>query len=477
VELTPKTEELTPKTEPQDPQDRWRQHGILGVMCVLVIGIYAYAAHLGSVVSLSRNATDAYYNLLVQGFRDGQLSLRKEVPPWLVQFADPYDPTARAVDGSEARETWDLSYYKGKLYLYFGVTPALLLFWPYVALTGHYLPQKVAVVIFCVMGFLASVGLLRELWRHYFIEASVGVAMACTLALGLATGVPVMLSLLPRSETPEVAVSCGYMLTMLALWAILRALREPGRRCRWLAAASLTYGLALGARPSLLFGAIILLVPVAHAWRERRQIPTLLMAATVPIVLVGLGLMFYNSLRFDNPFEFGMRYQLTGYRHDTVQHFSLRYLWFNFWAYFLEPTCLSSLVPFVNDITVPPLPTGHGAVENHFGVLTNVPLVWLALAVPLAWRGRSAEAHSILAGFSAAVALFFGTCALTLCLYFFVAIRFEVEFLPALGLLAVIGVWSLERALVCQPVWRRAARWGWGILLGFSVVFNLLATI
>jgi hypothetical protein len=32
------------------------------------------------------------------------------------------------------------------------------------------------------------------------------------------------------------------------------------------------YGLAVGARPSLLFGAVILLVPVVQAWRERGDV-------------------------------------------------------------------------------------------------------------------------------------------------------------------------------------------------------------
>jgi len=93
------------------------------------------------------------------------------------------------------------------------------------------------------------------------------VVAAGALALGLATGVP---SMLPRSQVHEVASSCGYMLTMLALAAIWGALHEPQRRCRWLAIASVAYGLAVGARPSLLFGAVILLVPVVQAWRERR---------------------------------------------------------------------------------------------------------------------------------------------------------------------------------------------------------------
>jgi len=202
------------------------QCGVLGAVCVLVVGVYACAAHSGVSELLSLNAADTYYNSLVQGFRAGQLSLKKEAPPGLRQLADPYDPAANA-PYRYASGTADLSYYKGRFYLYWGVTPALVLFWPYVALTGHYLLHKDAVVIFCAVGFLASVGLLRGLWRRYFAEVGVGVVVACALTLGLATGVPVML---PRAEVYEVAISCGYMLTMLALGALWCALHEPERR-------------------------------------------------------------------------------------------------------------------------------------------------------------------------------------------------------------------------------------------------------
>ena len=85
----------------------------------------------------------------------------------------------------------------------------------------------------------------------------------------------------------------------------------------------------------------------------------------------------------------------------------------------------------------------------------------------------------------AVVCLCFGTCALTLGFYRNAAGRYEVEFLPALVLLAVGGILGLERALATtsesgradRPIWRRAARWGWGLMLGVSVVFNVLASV
>jgi tetratricopeptide (TPR) repeat protein len=225
-----------------------------------------------------------------------------------------------------------------------------------------------------------------------------------------------------------------------------------------------------------LFGAVILLAPVAQAWRERRPIWVPLLAATGPIALVGLGLMLYNALRFDNPFEFGMRYALASCRMDTAHVFSWHYLGFNSWVYFLAPMHWSARFPFACDITVPPLPAGHFGTEHVFGVLTNLPLVWLALAAPLAWRGRSTDARSLLHGFLAALAWVFGACALTLGFFFAACDRYQVEFVPALVLLAVAGILGLERALAGRRIWRLTARAGWGFLLVASVAFNLLAS-
>jgi tetratricopeptide (TPR) repeat protein len=447
---------------------------ILGAVCALVIGVYAGTAHSGLWESLSLNPSESYYNLLVEGFRAGQLSVNKAAPAGLTQLADPYDPAANAHYQSAFYQLHDLSYYKGKLYLYFGVMPALLLFWPCVALTGHYLFHRQAVTIFCAAGYLVSVGVLRALWRRYFPEVSVWVMAAGALALGLATGVPVLLS---RCSVYEVSISCGYMLTMVALAAIWCALHSFDRKGRWLFVSSVAYGLAIGARPSLLFGAIILLVPVIQPWRERQAIWPLVIAAVGPITLAGLGLMLYNTRRFGNPLEFGLRYQLATERQDMMHLLGLRYLWYNLHAYFLERVRWSSYFPFVTEIGVVPVPSSHRLSETAFGVLIYMPLVWLGLAVPLAWRNRSAEQGSVLCGFLGAVVLFCGICVVTVGMFFATCIRYEIDFLPALLLVAVAGVFGLERALTDRPVWRRAARCGWGLLLGFSVAFNLLASV
>jgi tetratricopeptide (TPR) repeat protein len=130
------------------------------------------------------------------------------------------------------------------------------------------------------------------------------------------------------------------------------------------------------------------------------------------------------------------------------------------------------------------LPAGYGQVELPFGILTNIPLVWFAAAVPLSWRGRAGQEASKVRLFAAAVAWLFVACALPLVFFSSAIVRYEVDFTPALVLLAVIGLLGLERATaptseagqVAKSLWRRDARWGWGALLSFSVAFNLLAS-
>jgi len=421
---------------------------------------------------------EAYYNLLVEGFRSGQLNLKKDVPLGLVKLADPYDPVANAPYRDNGLQ--DISYYKGKLYLYFGVTPALVFFWPYAMLTGHYLFHKQAVAIFCAIGFLASVALMCALRRRYFPEVDGMVVAASALALGLATCVPAMLQ---RPDVYEVPISCAYAMVMLALAGIWHALHDPSRRCWWLAAASLAYGLAVGARPTVLFGAAILLAPVVHAWitspepagRRWLVVSRLLAAAVVPLLLIGFGLMLYNYLRFDNPLEFGEHYQLSSFKPNQMKvFFGLKFLWYNFRVYFLQVVHWGGSFPYVEGFRRPAAPAGELGLEYPFGVLPNIPLAWMALVSSLAWQKRMPGERLVLRLFIAVLAVLFGIPALTVSLFAGASVRYQVDFMPALLMLSVCGVFGLERALAAKPWWRGVGRGVWVGGLLFSVTVNLL---
>lgn len=448
---------------------------LFGGAFALVIAVFAWMAQPGFLES---SPDDAYYNLLVQGFQSGHLNVNRWPAPGLAKLANPYDPVANApLVWNEPYLSYDMSYYRGKLYLYFGVTPAVVLFWPYAILTGHYLSQTAAVVIFCGLGLLLAAGMVHQAWRRYFPEVNVWVATSGVIVLGFATG---LIELLSTCDVYEVAISCAFAFVMLALAAIWCAMHGRARKVQWLLLASLAYGLAVGARPSLLFGSVILLLPVVQAWRETdgpgaigRRI-LLFGAAIGPLVCIGFGLMLYNQMRFGSPFEFGWHYQLTDFHNKTSQPFSVRYVWFNFRFYFLEPMRWTRQFPFLQALRLGSAPPGYAGVgtDPYGGVLCNCPILWLAAAA-LAWSVRTRS--SALRWWMAALFLLFAVCAFTVCLFLTASSRYQLDFLPALMLAAVVGIFCLEQALAGSPFWRRLVRVGWVLLLVYSAAFNLLA--
>jgi hypothetical protein len=98
----------------------WAHCAGLGIVCVLIIGFFAWSAKSGVKELIGSQPADSYYNLLVQGFQAGQLNVKREAPPGLAQLADPYDMEAgrpyRFIEGSPI---FDMSYYMGMFYIYF----------------------------------------------------------------------------------------------------------------------------------------------------------------------------------------------------------------------------------------------------------------------------------------------------------------------------------------------------------------------
>ena len=455
------------KTSASQPRKILRL-AVIGSVVALVLGYYAWAvAPEGHLFGHFNGDTD-YYNLLIKGFRSGHLSLAVETPPGVLRLQDPYDPKQNAPFGMH-----DVSYFKGKFYLYFGVAPAVTLYWPFLAVTGHYLEDSQALLIFASIGFLAAAILVCRIRQVYFPKMGV-IAEACgVLAVGFANMVPVLLR---RQQIYELAVGAADAFFLVALLGLFLGL-HANRRHLWLATASVAYGLAIASRPTYVFGGVILLAPVWADWNagragtqggRTRWIGTAA-ASLMPAAAVVAGLMLYNFLRFESPFEFGQRLAFSGSDETQITHFSLSYVWFNCRAYLFAPAQLSSFFPFVRVIWLPTGPVGHFGIEDPYGVLPDIPFVVLAALAPLAVAGRPRLAllalAAAVAGLSAAAVIF---------MFQFATNRYMVDFLPAFILLAVLGFWgTLDRLRSPARGWAGAAG---GFLLAWSVLFNLFAS-
>lgn len=462
-----------------DPSVRGRklESAFLGVLLVLAAGFYFWTAtSAGSPLSATR-ASDDLYNRLADGFLAGRTSFLEEPPVELAKLADPYDPAANA----PYRKFHDISYYRGRYYLYFGPTPALVLLAPWKLLTGTSLPQNLAVVVFAWGSALLGVVLVRKLRDRFFQQLPGWMFAGAALAVVFGNLLPVLLR---RPLHYELAIASAGFFGLLALIGLLRA--EEGRRpLLWLVGSGLALGLAVGARPNYVFAAMAVMGFLGWTWWRALPEPGLAdrirrwlrfgLALGLPFAVLMFALMAYNFARFGSVAEFGTSYMLAGSNQQGVSQFGLRYVPINLYYHLLAPGHLGAYFPFVL-VTGFPLftpATGYAGQENMYGVLVTLPVLWALF--PL-WRAikSGAPARPWLTWARCAGVLVLGNFALLLMLMGG-ANRYQLDYTPALTVLAVLGCWQLDASLAG---WRRGLlRGAWLLALAVTVGFNLLVSV
>jgi tetratricopeptide (TPR) repeat protein len=404
---------------------------------VIVIAAYLFLGAMGLTDRNVPNARDEAYNRLSRGLLAGHLYADKAVPAGLEKLANPYDPAANEHFRMGPDLAHDFSYFKGRMYLYFGISPALFLFIPWHLLTGAWLLHWAAVVFLCAAGLLCNVLLVRGVRKVAFPNAAPWMLAACVLILGLGSYAPVLLG---RADLWEIPIAFSYLGVSVALLCLWRAMGRPEAPAKWIALASVAFGAAFAARPTVLPNAAILLFPLFIPAIRRRASSWI--AAIVPLGLGGAAVALYNAQRFGNPFEFGQHYQLAGQFVPKAKLFSLDFLWTNLRLYLFQAVEWRPIFPFANEPAVAALPAPHGDVEHISGALFNAPILWASFFAVVFFVLRRPQVRITPLVIAASwvsvtslvlMSLFFGVCA-----------RYQFEFLPAVALLAAIGVMAAD---------------------------------
>ena len=389
------------------------------VSAVLMIFIWAGAEsdHWPNAYTLRGQSGD-YYNLLVDGFLDGHLSMKV-----------PLEATGKQP------VLMDASLYRGKYYMYFGVVPALFAFAPYSLLTGHDMPQNLATLLFVIGGFLMYLWLFTLARRRYFPACSKSVEVCAVVLLAFGSGTPILVW---DAGFYEVAIAGGYLCVAAMLLSLYQTIHSPKYTVPWLAAASLAAGLAVGCRPTYLLTLPILLVPPLQIFRTRHtpegraRLFKLAAAAMIPAGLIGLALMAYNYGRFDNPFEFGFKYQLNALMSSGLPFTQFSFIPANLDWYYLTPPVLSPYFPYVLPINASLRPANYYGYELIHGQWLVLPLLGISLAGVIWAKIRSLEPPVDLKIAIACALLAFGAIFAALLTFGFRANRYVVDFQPAL---------------------------------------------
>lgn len=441
---------------PAPPTGGQRREGVLLWTVLALIGWLYFSDALATTGGAwASESPIGLYGLQTEAWHRGQLHFALEPDPRLADLANPY------AGYQGIPRLHDASYLHGKYYMYFGATPVAILQLPWRGFTGRYLADALTTALFSFFGVALAAEWLSAMRRRHFPGVSFAWVLAFVFALALGSPLFAITSSPTFYTVPiSAAFFCGMLMLNLASQAMWAA---DWRRGRWyLAGASLMAGLAVGARPvyvlaggALLFafGQMVLAVP-AHERRARAR--ALAVALVAPIGGVGALLALHNYLRFDSPFEFGMRYALTGADITAVAIMGAKYFFTNCGTYFLRALDFTQFYPFYFNGTRP------------YGVLLYVPLAGLGLALPaLAFAKRDRFT---------APALMIATLALAnfgvLAMFHWSETRYMVDFSAAL---LIAGSLSAFVLIDRSQRWRALARLGLRSVLITIIAWTLLA--
>lgn len=437
-----------------------------------------------------------YFDRQADGFLAGQLSLPEQPAPELAQLEDVYDWRQR----EGINYLWDVSYYQGRFYLYWGPLPALVASAVKLVHTARVEDQTLLLIFFSGMG-LSLAAIFSLLRKRFFPFTPAWTVLAFTLTAALATPVYYLAN---RPGVYETAIASAQCFLLLGIYAILRALAGSKRPGGWLLLAGLSLGACLASRfsyaPALLFACLVTGLELLHNPRFKTRRLSALLAFALPLAAVTAGLLLFNYARFGSLFETGMRYQLTG---DALpEDFKLIYS-----AGYILPNAYSDLVrplqatpgvfpfvstPYVLDHMWPNYihrPATFYSGEPVAGVFATVPFLWALLLLPLWGAARFAhwvnEEALVRSGTSAAglprwAALLLGGTLLVQCLLSFsfvmTTMRYLADFTPLLVVCVAVLVWMVYARLP-NPAWQRLLLVVTGLLCAASLLLSFFVNM
>ena len=367
-------------------------------------GFYFFTAHRGSggkkyegphATIAPPGDSHGYIHYITASFAQRHLELPIQPSPKFLAQPDPYSLktwTTRCFPG-------DVSYYKGKFYLYFGITPVLVLFLPWYLLTGWFFPQWIAAGGLAWLGYLFSLLCLIDLWRIIRPNnpqsgplSSPLWASVTALSIGMGSFIPYILQ---DTLIHLIVLESEYCFSMLGVWALLRAwitVQKNGFCNGWLFLAGLSLAMAVGSKPDCITLGILALVFFVSLWRVEKFTLGLLLSFAIPYGAFGMMLAVYNQLRFDSWHEFGYRYQLdelTPYLStvSTVDMLCHDFL-FNLRDYLILPPRIFTQFPYILprwDWLVPSS-LHHPPAELSIGAICLFPSLILLVFLPFFWK-------------------------------------------------------------------------------------------
>ncbi|MDE6832913.1 MAG: hypothetical protein K2J39_01500 [Ruminococcus sp.] len=295
---------------------------------------------------------------LVLAFEKHQVSLIEEVPAELLAMSNPYDTGLRGSEGVSSK--WDHVMYNGKYYSYYGIAPVILLFLPYHLITGYFFPTDIAVLIFSIIGLIFLTMTYNAIIKKWFSRIPSGCYITGLLIVNIVCGIWFSIG---RPLFYEISISSGFaFVTMGAYFLITSNVISSGKTSLpKITLASLFLAIAVLCRPTLAVYSICACVYYAIGFQksgeviddegniktDKKRRIKYIVCALLPFVVLGSVQMWYNYVRFDSPFDFGIKYSLTINDFTNAEYHTI-FVLIGLFAYLFQFPTVKADYPYVD---------------------------------------------------------------------------------------------------------------------------------
>ena len=331
------------------------------------------------------------YDELAQAILKGKTYIdNNDVPQSLIDMDNPYDTTARHLTSSLTGDTyrWDVAYFEGHYYVYFGIVPLLLMYLPFRAIVDAPFPSAVGVIAFAFIFAIGVFKLLGIICEKKFKNVSVGTFLLTALATVNCCGV---MFLVKRPDFYSVPIMTGLAFVVWGIFLWIKGLNTEKLRNLYFVAGSLCLALSVGCRPQLVLVCAVALPIFARYFFTENKITTQkclinLLVLAVPFVIVAAGIMYYNYIRFGSVTDFGSGYNLTT-NDVTRRGFDFGRTGLGIFTYLFQTPQFTATFPYIKPVEIDTQYMGKTIYEFCFGgLITSLPVLWFTGALPKVYR-------------------------------------------------------------------------------------------
>jgi hypothetical protein len=379
---------------------------------------------------------------------------------------NPYDPLARAeMEKHNILTPVDFSFYKGKFYLYWGPVPGILLAAIQFFLHLPPVDDSFLAFVFGIGIFFAQSMLILTIWDCCFYTLPKRILYVSIFLAGLSWPIALLRSYNGPARIYQAAIAGGQFFLISGLLMAFTAIAKPTVSPWRLALAGLLWVLAIGSR-HLLVVPIFFICIITTLWITRADVGLVAKATKVaplslPLIVGGVALGWYNWARFGSITETGLSYALAGvniHKHST-ELFSASNTIQNLYNYLFNAPGFTSVFPFVwmlqrsKNITLPlySSPQYYYAEPMTgllylfpFGVFAFIPLIRLLSYLfkgNLETHSLESREHGLITWVSLNLIISCFTAFLFIMFYFWAGMRHLGDFLPLLTILSLMGFW------------------------------------